>query len=481
MPVDLTVPLSWKGASGDADAMLDDLQSNILKPCVREHLHILLLGFTDSPEARAFLNALASKVKPVSTHLREVDTFKSGGVGGTPYVGVGLTHAGYGKLGLSAQAPADPSFRRGMRDAQTQQDLSDPAVPEWEEPYREEIHAVVLVGDASATAATAEYQLVKELLPPSVRLIGEETGLGMRNADGDGIEHFGYVDGRSQPLFLTEDVDDERRSTDGTSVWNPATALDRVLVADPPASGEVIGSYFVLRKLEQNVRVFRQAEEELANELKLVGSDRDRAGAMVVGRFRDGTPVTLQSAAGPHSPVMNNFDYASDDQAVKCPFQGHIRKTNPRGSGGFEPPENEREHLMARRGQTYGERKDDPTGRDVPLNYRPTGGVGLLFMAFNSDLGNQFEFTQQRWANGSGFPKVPTGTPEPGLDLVIGQGSRPAAVWPLNWGEQGTGPGLGTPAFPQAVTMKGGEYFFMPLLSFLRSLSPTTANTATGI
>jgi deferrochelatase/peroxidase EfeB len=84
---------------------------------------------------------------------------------------------------------------------------------------------------------------------------------------------------------------------------------------------------------------------------------------MIVGRFRDGTPLTTQRGDGAHSPIMNDFDYDSDDLAGKCPFYGHVRKTNPRGSGGFEPQSNQRLHLMARRGQTYGNHTDNPTDR----------------------------------------------------------------------------------------------------------------------
>ncbi len=39
-------------------------------------------------------------------------------------------------------------------------------------------------------------------------------------------------------------------------------------------------------------------------------------------------------------PVPNNFDYESDTAGAKCPFQAHIRKTNPRG-GGVCPTANE--------------------------------------------------------------------------------------------------------------------------------------------
>lgn len=55
------------------------------------------------------------------------------------------------------------------------------------------------------------------------------------------------------------------------------------------------------------------------------------AGALLVGRFEDGTPVTFQGADGLDDPVPNNFDYRGDMAGARCPFFAHIRKTNPRG------------------------------------------------------------------------------------------------------------------------------------------------------
>ncbi len=470
MPFDLTRPLSWKTATGDADTMLQNLQANILKGHVREHLHILLLHFDKGPEdpaeARALLTGLVPLMKSAKTHLHEVRDFKQNGSKDEsdtpPYVGVGLTKAGYERLNLSAEAFSDDAFKRGMRADETRANLKDPEIAQWEAGYQEEIHAIVLVGGDKPGSVVTTLREVEDLLTDSIRVLGRETGRGLHDAANRGIEHFGYVDGRSQPLFLTEDLEEEGSRNGGTSVWDPGQGLERVLVADPlaPNPATDFGSYFVLRKLEQNVRVFRQAEEDLADALNLEGSDRERAGAMLVGRFKDGTPLTLEATPGAHNPVMNDFNYNDDLAADKCPFQAHIRKTNPRGSGGFGVPlEKERRHLMARRGQTYGERSDGDL---------PESGVGLLFMAFNSDLVDQFEFTQHSWANNARFPD-PHGEPNPGLDQVIGQGegSRPPATWPRVWGEE---EGQEVPAMAQAVTMKGGEYFFMPSLSFLRSL-----------
>ena len=125
---------------------------------------------------------------------------------------------------------------------------------------------------------------------------------------------------------------------------------------------------------------------------------------------------------------------------------------------------------MARRGQTYGVRTDDPN--DGKFDNKPEKGVGLLFMAFNADIGQQFEFAQKSWANTAGFPKVPPGRGAPGLDMVIGQGPRPAIDAPKEWGANFavTAQHKVVAALPQAVTMKGGEYFFMPSLPTLTAL-----------
>jgi len=197
---------------------------------------------------------------------------------------------------------------------------------------------------------------------------------------------------------MTEDIDAEMDGTDEATNWNPAFPLSQAIVPDTAAPDPNVhfGSYFVFRKLEQNVRKFKEQEAAFASRLTI--DDKERAGAMLVGRLEDGTPVTLQFDEGSHSPVPNNFNYESDKHGSKCPFLGHIRKTNPRGSGGFgQTQAQERQHLMARRGQTYGIRTDNPN--DGQMANKPEGGVGLLFMAFNSNLADQFEFTQITWAN----------------------------------------------------------------------------------
>ncbi|MEU7001679.1 hypothetical protein [Nonomuraea sp. NPDC046570] len=456
MSVDLTNdrPLDWDSAALDADTkeMLNNLQPNILRAHVRDHLCVLFVRFNDIPEGRRFLRTVAvTWMKSTRRHLEEVREFARSGRRGAPYVGIGLSKAGYRDLGHSVEQVrrfGDAAFRDGMKRRAAA--LGDPAVAAWEPCYQRELHAVVLIGDARREPVEALREEILDTLPDSARVLGEERGQGMRNPAGDGIEHFGYVDGRSQPLFLADEVAREPREH-----WNPAFPLGSVLVADPlaPDPRRHYGSYFVYRKLEQDVRTFKEIEQELADDLGLTGRDRERAGAMLVGRFKDGTPLTAKGAPG-GGPVSNDFTFGGDD-GTKCPFAGHIRKTNPRSSG--------REVLMARRGQTYGDRADLPWD-DAPPHIRPSGGVGLLFMAFNSSVTGQFEFTQISWANQPDFE-----IPATGHDPVIGQGRRDLKVtYPKLWNK----PEMSLPRrqVPETVTMKGGEYFFMPSLAYLRAL-----------
>ncbi len=472
MPVTLDRPISWKNASGDDARMLDQLQPNILKGHTRDIFTAIFVKFHDRGQAASLLAELSTDgivpalMKSANTHLNEIQAFKQMKTPGTSYVGVGLTVNGYDKLEIPKQLqPDDAAFQRGMTNNQTRALLDDPDVDTWDGHFGQLIDAVILVGDATAVSHSIALERVRQMIAarPLVLLMEEQSGKGQHNGAHEGIEHFGYVDGRSQPLFFEEDIADEP----SVATWDPGFGPGRAIVPDPAAPDPTtqFGSYFVFRKLEQNVQLFKKEEGNLATQLELAPTDRGRAGAMIVGRFEDGRPLTMAPIGS--SPVVNDFNYSADPDGGRCPLFGHIRKMNPRGSGGFESHESERLHIMARRGQTYGERTDDINDDD--LNGKPTAGVGLLFMAFNADLVDQFEFVQRNWANNENFPRHNSPN-APGLDQVIGHGTRTKSDCPLTWDAKLATAGAFGVANPiaQAVTMKGGDYFFMPSLAFLR-------------
>jgi deferrochelatase/peroxidase EfeB len=126
--------------------------------------------------------------------------------------------------------------------------------------------------------------------------------------------------------------------------------------------------------------------------------------------------------------------------------------------------EEELSHRIVRRGIPFGKQVVDPRS-DSAIEQLPTGGVGLLFMCFQSNIARQFGFLQKSWANNLNFVQ-----PATGLDPVIGQkGPSEAPLpqqWSPKWGQQGKKPF----DFGGFVTMKGGEFFFAPSISFLRQL-----------
>ncbi|MGL6094990.1 MAG: Dyp-type peroxidase [Fimbriiglobus sp.] len=476
--------------SADVAPVLEQLQGNILKGHGRDHTVHLFFRFTGAAaQNRELVKSLTAKVTSMTQQLADTAAAKAGDTTRT-FCNLFLSAKGYKALGftdtelaVAFPEPAGPilfqpqvKFVNGMAFHQTE--LSDPSPAGWEAGYATPAGGavvdgmVLLANDSVPVLETAESD-VRGNLNGKADVLVKETGFALFNADRtQNLEHFGYVDGRSQPTFLKADWERENTSLGGVVPWDPAEPLRRVLVPDALAptadAAHSFGSYFVFRKLEQNVKGFKTKEQELATALGLVGPARELAGAYAVGRFEDGTPVAVRDTDGLNAPVPNNFTFSGPDGADptggKCPFHAHVRKMSPRGDTAGDPNnEVERSHRITRRGITYGIREVEPKD-DPELDEMPEGGVGLLFMCFQANIDNQFAFMQRAWANNVNFVR-----PQAGLDPVIGQpvGAVPVVQkWPSPYGT----PNGATFGFEAFVTMKGGEFFFCPSLPFLKSL-----------
>lgn len=472
MSLNLNQTLSWTkslaASSPDAAAelaMLNDLQGNILKGHGRHHTSNLFVAFNQAKKAAAkkFVAGIADDVTSALDQLTQTQVFKTSGVHGYTFVAFVMSAAGYDALGQVAAKPQGAAFNAGMKA----RDLKDPQPSKWDAHFSTEVHAMILIGASSPEERVLERTAMVARITATggaVKLLNpkfEEDGDALFNNDKNGIEHFGYVDGRSQPLALLEDLNNEANNNGGISNWNPAIFLSQLLVRCPGGRLAVShGSYFVFRKLDQNVKAFKARELALGTKQ---GTD-ERAGASIVGRFENGTPVTLSDEEITPIPsgavgVPNNFNFLADSAGLKCPFAGHIRKSNPRSD-----TSDSKDHLMGRRGIPYGLRlHDDPN--DADIDNKPTGNLGLLFMAYQSSLENQFEFTQRFWVNNPDFKIGQTG-----IDPIIGQPASPSGQkWPLTYGAT-LSDGSDADDFSGFVTMRGGEYFFAPSISYLKSL-----------
>lgn len=461
---------------------LDNLQGNILKGHGREHTVHIFLELKPGKTAR---KQLAAIIGPIVTSARqqhiETEQFKKFKVSGGLFVNVLLTAKGYRSLGFTEaqlnnsfpELPGDfgiqSNFREGMRAHAAE--LNDPDPSQWEDGYRDgRIDAMILLADDNEDFLSRRTRELLNKLDDFSTILAVERGTALRTDEGEGIEHFGYVDGRSQPIFFTTDLPGEGQ----IDKWNPSEPLKIVLVPDRTVKGaDCFGSYFVFRKLEQDVLRFTVREHALAEELGLQGTDRERAGAMAVGRFRDGTPLALTQTDGFIPSKENNFRYDdADPDALKCPFHAHIRKTNPRGDitiklvpGGNEF-DLERKRRITRRGIPYGTRSRKPNVFQA-LDDLPTKDVGLLFMCFQSSIANQFAFMQKSWANEEEFL-----LPSTGADPIIGQVVQGGATVPQQWNEQWGGSQKKPSTFGEFVKMKGGEFFFAPSIPFVKTLAP---------
>jgi len=449
--------------------LFDNLQGNILKPHGREHALLLLLQLTADPQVVSdWLQNLvaAGVITSASRQAEQTRAWREGRGAGETFGSLLLSARGYQTLGVPLEnlqqlfpeaatpgngVPVTP-FSQGMTQAAAT--LSDPQQDKWEPVYQQRIDAMLLLADDDASRLEDVRVQVEAGMAGAATVIGEERGRTLRNAEGEPMEHFGFADGISQPLFLSPDLV-AARARNGTSYWDPAAPLNLVLLNDPLAPApDSFGSYLVFRKLEQDVDGFQQARKDLAS-LLAKGSGPSLAGAFAVGRFEDGTPLALSPSAADNA--TNNFDYAADARGTRCPFHAHIRKTNPRGGTVATPGPtfgDERTHRIARRGIPYGS----------AANGGHMTSKGLLFMCYQSDISGQFSFMQKLWASNPGFPN-----PNTALDPLIGEpanGHLPGQVWPAKWGAAAAEV---TFDFRGFVTLKGGEFFFAPSLPFLRN------------
>jgi Dyp-type peroxidase family len=473
MPVNLNAT-AINPTEAQYQPMLADLQGNILKGHGRDHTINLFIKFKAGRQAlvKDWISAFTKTfVTSAKKQMEQTDYFKTHKISAGMFVNLFLTSNGYRYLGVeAAKTPANPAFRNGMKASGPA--LKDPAPSSWDAGYDADIHAMILIADDSPQLVRALKRAIILSLQNLAIPLREEPGKAIRNKMGNGIEHNGYADGVSQPLFFQKDLDDEAGSLafeGGHSQWNPAAPLNLALVKDPGGrTADSYGSYFIYRKLEQNVKLFKDKEAELAVKLGLTGDAAERVGGLVVGRFEDGTPVTnFDEAQSPGKDLIpNNFDYLDDSKGLKCPFQGHIRKTNPRSDGAGE--DFNKMKRIVRRGIPFEDkaRVMDANGEFDEAHF-PEKGVGLIFMCFVADIQAQFEFMQKSWVNDENF--VNQGT---GIDPIIGQhnGAFAAQHWNKIWNDTSAAPAHVDFKFADAVTMKGGAYFFAPSMSFLDKL-----------
>lgn len=391
-------------------------------------------------------------------------------------VNVAFTYAGLRTLQLpdASLAGFPEEFRQGMAARASllgDVDASEPA--NWVGPFGgPTIHALAMISAMSRAALDAHDQRLRAAIEGNGGLTVAYDELGM--ALPDGVEHFGYKDGFSQPAIEgSEAVERPGQGAPDGDRWRPIRAGEFILgyadeegvlpEAPPPVELSTNGSYLVYRRLHQDVAAFRT---QLAQGTGEFPGGEELLAAKIVGRWRDGTPLELSPEHSDRTLAEdeqrnNAFNYKADPLGLRCPIGAHVRRANPRDSLPFEGKLVNR-HRLVRRGIPYGE--------PLPPGAADDGADrGVIFMCLQASIARQFEFVQSQWlAAGNAF-----GLGED-QDVMLGaqDGVGPRKM---------TVPGA-TPFFlgplARVVRMTGGEYFFVPGINGLHFLAAAAGGGA---
>lgn len=114
-----------------------------------------------------------------------------------------------------------------------------------------------------------------------------------------------------------------------------------------PADIAANGSFCAVRLIEQDPDAFEAVLEAAAGAGAAHEAERELVAAKLMGRWRDGTPLSLRPTitdwvgSGGADKDRNDFDYTpsyeypgtiEDHDGARCPVTSHVRRTNPRSA-----------------------------------------------------------------------------------------------------------------------------------------------------
>jgi deferrochelatase/peroxidase EfeB len=471
------------------DDELTQIQGGILQPYNygvdaddRLNVGCVLMVQCDGQASLAqLLNALAGLTTWSSDHVKWDGGPRPDAKKGKLHLNVSLTHGGLTRLLLprSALESLPPEFAEGMSQRagmigdvgpHAHPSFWQPLVPNWD-PARDEADArlrgtvplstidVVLIAQRAIPkqAALATDHAWSQGHP----LFAELHGLAPLQAAGVQVvhvqplrrfeqDHFGLGEGKVSESQPVPDVLHAGKPLERDSIWSPDRDLvplgelvlgyaDRTPLEHRPnrwyRAHEALfknGSFLVMRKTLQDVSRFNDYVEEAA--LKL-GTPAEQVRARMLGRDPEGRTLVAPKEPDPG----NDFDYEGPS-AAQCPMHAHIRRSNPR------QPNTPR---IMRRSFAFGSPYSCARAREER---------GLMFMAYNTKLAEQFEVVQ-RWLSGANS----TGLSSLQNDLITGIPQSPGVH---RWGPKSSAPAFPAPREP-FTKLAWGLYLFVPSRSFL--------------
>jgi Dyp-type peroxidase family len=413
---------------------------------------------------------------------------------------VAFTWHGLKALGLDEDAleTFPYEFRKGMAErAHVLGDTGASAPEHWDfggkrpgSPLAEDVHLLLMLYGRTEDVLRVKLSHQRELLAAAgvQELYCQRANHLREEKDGQLSfrEPFGFRDSLSQPVI--KGFMDPRRQPENYDTpiaagefvlgheneyqekpLSPSVRVSQGRLGQPGQAGEakredlgLNGSFLVLRKLRQDVDGFNDFLEK--NKSLAEGGPEDDAKkkewlkAKLMGRWPNGAALEPDQheapEPGPQGP-SNNFSYSEKDAAgLGCPMTSHVRRANPRDSMAPGPELSmrmSRRHRLLRRGIPY---HSEPRAGDASREQ------GLIFIAFNANLGRQFEFIQQSWLHNEKIGRMYDERDPVASDQ--GNGMLTIPMKPLRRCVKG---------IQSFVTMKGGGYFFMPGVKALEFLA----------
>lgn len=512
-----------------------DIQGDILAGFKKDHVSLLFLQFEDADRARAWLADLAPRIattRQVAGFNEKFSRARRASGGDDPdalnatWLGVSLTYPGLrllsGRPDPLEHAPAGTTLEAFVHGAAARArelgDIDDSATDQWlfGHEHGREIHAVVTIASDTAGGLQNAIDDQREAATRAAALLVFQQNAATLTGERRGKEHFGFKDGVSEPGVRGFDEEDPQRP--GYVKKHPGTRLippgefvigrPRVEVpgdrrrypaeAVPPWMND--GSFQVIRRLAQDVPGWWA---QVADQLQVLkqgkgvvpaGATVEWLAARMVGRWRSGAPV---HKCPTHDPINdraatsdNDLSFRDDPEGLKTPLFSHLRQTAPRDGlvdGGPVPEEFMDARRIIRRGAPYGQPFDPARGAAGG----PDAARGLLFVCYQADLVEQFEFIQKDWVNTGDFPRGRENKPGPDA-MISGKLSASDEAEPsINDGfiryesvdAEGTERQCTPLALRRFVRTEGAVYAFAPSISTLKALAegrldghlPTTA------
>jgi Dyp-type peroxidase family len=437
---------------------LDDVQGLILRSYGMDCATFFLLRVQDAAGARRTLGSLSVTA---GTQWQEKPAF---------CVNVALTMQGLSALGVSpASLNSFPQeFAAGAFNRCAEVGDTGPCSAEsWDYGLGHPgLHALVLLFAQSDEVRDAQTAVLRQILN-SGGAWSEIAALPGDVLPGS-LAHFGYRDGFSQPTVdcgLENPFPDKQPvAPTGEFLFGYPSQFDHPVPA-PDELGRN-GSFMVLRILEQDCAAF----DALVNQSEArYGIDGELLAAKIMGRWRNGTPLSVSpDSDSPVPPLaasqLNQYDYVPSDavpdafndrRGGRCPIGSHMRRANPRGStiagdGGSR-------HRIVRRGIPYGAPYD-------PL--KPNDGIrrGLLGLFICVSIKDQFEFLMSEWINGSNFAPGIYGTTDP----ILGNSAEGENTFVI---PRDNSTPVVISKFPRLVITRGSAYTFLPSITGLRFIA----------